>query len=68
MKKIFAIIKIFFQGVYREVQKVVWPSRKTVINHTLIVIISSIVVMIIVSIIDFGLSKAFEYFLSLKKG
>ncbi len=68
MKKVFTSTKVFFQGVYQEIQKVVWPSRKTVINHTIIVIIVSVVVMIVVSIIDFGLSKAFEYFLSLKKG
>ncbi len=66
MKKTISSIKRFFRGVIIELKKVSWPSRKTVINHTLIVVLSSTIVIIIVSAIDSGLSEGFEYLLSLK--
>ena len=67
MKKIISKIRDYFIGVWKELSKVTWPSRSTVINHTIIVLISAAVVMIIVSALDFGLSKSVEYLLSLKK-
>lgn len=67
MKKIISKIKDYFMGVWKELSKVAWPSRSTVINHTIIVLTSAAVVMIIVSALDFGLSKSIEYLLSLKK-
>ena len=48
-------IKTFFIGSYEELKKVVWPSRKEVISHTIIVIISTAVSMAIIAAIDFGL-------------
>ena len=48
-------VKNFFSGSYEEFRKVVWPSRKEVISHTVIVIVSIFVSMAIVAAIDFGL-------------
>ena len=48
-------IKNFFLGSYDELKKVIWPSRKVVISHTIMVIVSIIVAMAIIALIDFGL-------------
>jgi len=56
----------YFKSVWGELKKVSWPSRTTIINHTVIVLVSSVAAMAVVAAIDFGLSKAVEYFVSLK--
>jgi len=48
-------IKNFFVGSYEELKKVVWPSRKEVINHTIIVILTIIISVAILTVIDYGL-------------
>jgi len=48
-------IKNFFIGSYEELKKVVWPNRREVISHTIIVIVTVGVSMAIVAAIDFGL-------------
>ena len=58
-------VKEYFQGVWAELKKVTWPTKKEVFNHTIIVIISSVVVMLVVAVLDFGLSSAVEYVISL---
>lgn len=67
MKKLIKITKDYFSGIWKELSKVSWPSRQTVINHSMVVIISAAVVMLCVSAIDYGLSKSVEYLLSVKK-
>lgn len=66
MKKIIKLTQKFFKGVYSELQKVSWPSRNTVINHTIVVIASAVIVMAITAAIDYGLSRSLQYFLTLK--
>lgn len=56
----------YFQSIWQELKKVSWPSRSTIVSHTAIVLVSSLVAMAAVSAIDYGLSKAVEYFVSLK--
>lgn len=53
-------IKQYFQGVISESKKVTWPKRKEIINHTLIVVVSVIVLMLVFGSIDLGLSKLLE--------
>lgn len=50
----FTKIKNFFIGSYAEFKKVIWPSRKQVVNHTLIVTISIFVAMAIITAVDYG--------------
>lgn len=50
----FGKIKFFFIGSYAEFKKVIWPSRKQVVSHTLIVLISMFVAMAITAVIDLG--------------
>ena len=51
----------FFKEVKAELKKVVWPSRKQVVNNTLIVIAAVLVIGIVIWIFDaifqFGLFR-----------
>ncbi len=65
MKNFSSTINEYFSGVVAELRKVTWPTRADVVNHTLIVIISVIIAIGVVTVLDFGLSKAVEYIISL---
>ena len=54
-------IQNFFTGSFEELKKVVWPSRKEVTSHTIIVIISIGVSMAIIAAIDFGLFSLIQW-------
>ncbi|MBI4458065.1 preprotein translocase subunit SecE [Candidatus Uhrbacteria bacterium] len=43
-----------------ELRKVVWPSRKTVVKHTLLVIGAAVVMGAFFGALDFGLVYGFE--------
>ncbi|MEK9152427.1 MAG: preprotein translocase subunit SecE [Patescibacteria group bacterium] len=43
-----------------ELFKVVWPTRKTVIRHTLLVVGMAVVMGAFFGALDFGLVRAFE--------
>jgi preprotein translocase subunit SecE len=47
----------YLKGAKEELSKVVWPSRQTTINHTLVVIAISLIVAVFLGAIDYGLSK-----------
>ena len=53
----------YFKGAKEELAKVVWPSRQTTINHTLMVIVISVAVALFLGAIDYGLSKVLELLL-----
>lgn len=48
-----------------ELRKVAWPSRKVVINDTLVVVGTSVVMASFFGVIDYGLSKGLEKLLAL---
>ena len=50
----------YFKGAKEELSKVVWPSRQTTINHTLMVIGVSVAVAIFLGVVDLGLSQLVE--------
>lgn len=50
----------FFKEAYEELKKVVWPSRDKLLKHAIIVFASVVVVMLILIVIDFGLSKGVQ--------
>ena len=52
-KRIASGIKRFFKDTKRELKKVVWPSRKTVLNNTGVVIVVLIAFSVGIGIIDF---------------
>lgn len=59
----FEKIKLYFQGVVSESRKINWPSRKKIINDTMIVIAVVAVATLIFGAMDLGLSKVLERFI-----
>jgi preprotein translocase subunit SecE len=47
-----------------ELQKVVWPKRRALINSTLMVIFFSLFVAAFLGVIDFGLTKLIQLIIS----
>lgn len=47
-----------------ELKKVTWPSRQTVIRHTIVVFTLSIVVAVFLGTLDYGLSYGLELLLN----
>lgn len=43
----------FFVDVYRELKKVTWPSRKTLLTYTVVVIVTLIFFAILLGVFDF---------------
>jgi preprotein translocase subunit SecE len=56
MKKIIS----FFKESYQELLKVSWPSKITIVKHTLIVVFSVAVVMLVLTLLDYGLSAGIK--------
>ena len=50
----------YLKGSKEELSKVVWPSRQTTINHTIMVIGVSIAVALFLGLVDLILSKGIE--------
>ena len=57
VKAIFEKVKKFFKDFKGEWKKVTWPSRKTVLNQALVVIVIVLVVGLVIFGIDTGLSE-----------
>ena len=48
----------YLKGVRSELRKVMWPSKKELINYTGVVILISILVAVIVYVLDIGINGA----------
>lgn len=46
-----------------ELKHVSWPTRREVISHTIIIIVAVIVSMLIVALLDYGLSLLVDAFI-----
>ncbi len=64
-KAIGAKVKKFFKDFKGEWKKVTWPSKKTVLNHSLVVIAVVAVVGIALLAVDTGLSEIIDGLVSL---
>ncbi len=53
----------FFRDLRGEFKKIVWPSKKQVINNTIVVIAAVIVVGVFIWAIDLGLAALVKLFL-----
>jgi len=49
-------LKAFFRGVWAELKKVHWPSRKQIATYTGVVIITVLIAAAVISLVDSGLS------------
>lgn len=64
-KAIGAKVKKFFKDFKGEWKKVTWPSKKTVLNHSLVVIVVVAVVGVVLLAVDTGLSSIIDGLVSL---
>lgn len=55
-----AKITKFFKGVWYELKKVNWPTRKELLQHTAVVVAAIILIAFIVWIMDLGFGKMLE--------
>lgn len=50
----------YFTSSYAELKKVIWPNRKEVTSHTIIVVLSILISMGIIAALDYGLFNLLE--------
>lgn len=53
----------YFRGVRSELKKVIWPSKKDLLNYTAVVTALSAVVSIIVYVLDLGIHGVLKIFI-----
>jgi preprotein translocase subunit SecE len=53
-------LKAFFKGVWAELKKVHWPSRKQLITYTGVVIMTVLVMALAISLVDWIVSTLLE--------
>lgn len=53
----------YFKGVKSEMKKVIWPSKKELLNYTGVVILISGIVSLIVYLLDIGLHRVLALFI-----
>lgn len=57
--------KSFFKGVKSEFQRIIWPTKDTLVKETAAVVVISIVLGIIIAVIDVGVKYGFDKLLQL---
>ncbi|WIV13138.1 preprotein translocase subunit SecE [Proteiniborus sp. MB09-C3] len=51
----------YFKGVRAELKKVSWPSRKELINYTIVVLVICTIISLAVWLIDSGLHQILKF-------
>ncbi|MFF9622073.1 preprotein translocase subunit SecE [Streptomyces griseosporeus] len=54
-------LALFYRQIIAELRKVVWPTRNQLTSYTTVVIFFVIVMIALVTVIDYGLSHAAKY-------
>ena len=57
VSRLFGAISLFVRQILDELRKVVRPTRSELINYTIVVIVFVVVMMALVSSVDFGFTK-----------
>lgn len=57
----------YFRDSYLELKKVVWPTRKEVIKHTIVVVAMSVIIALFLAALDMIFAVGIEKLLFLKK-
>lgn len=52
----FTAIRNYFVTAATELQKVIWPTRREVVNHTFVIAASVLIAIILIGLIDYGLT------------
>ncbi|EGS32032.1 MULTISPECIES: preprotein translocase subunit SecE [Megasphaera] len=50
----------FFQGVKAEMKRVIWPTRRELINYVIMVVVTTVIVMAVMGISDGVFSRIFN--------
>jgi preprotein translocase subunit SecE len=54
-------LALFYRQIVAELRKVVWPTRSQLTTYTTVVIIFVVIMIGLVTVIDYGLSHAAKY-------
>lgn len=54
-------LALFYRQIIAELRKVVWPTRSQLTTYTTVVIIFVVIMIGLVTVIDYGLSNAAKY-------
>jgi preprotein translocase subunit SecE len=54
-------LALFYRQIVAELRKVVWPTRSQLTTYTTVVIIFVVIMIGLVTVIDYGLSNATKY-------
>ncbi|WP_069770416.1 preprotein translocase subunit SecE [Streptomyces sp. LUP30] len=54
-------LAIFYRQIVAELRKVVWPTRNQLTTYTTVVIVFVVIMIGLVTVIDYGLSHAAKY-------
>ncbi|SHL04684.1 preprotein translocase subunit SecE [Rhodothermus profundi] len=60
----FAKIRAYLQEVFREMQKVSWPSRQELINNTILTLVASAVLALFIFLADRVIATVLEFIYS----
>ncbi|MCM3757791.1 preprotein translocase subunit SecE [Sporosarcina sp. BI001-red] len=58
-------ITSFFKNVVTEMRKVSWPKRKELTRYTIVVISTVVFMAVYFGLVDLGLSRVMEWYVSL---
>ncbi len=58
-------VKSFFRGVWSELKKVHWPTKKQLVTYTGVVILAVLVMALAISVFDWAISSIIELLLGL---
>ena len=53
----------FFRGVKAELKKVVWPTKKELINYTIVVFVATLFIAALIYVVDAIFAQLFNTFL-----
>lgn len=60
IKKLPSRIAGFFRDVVHEMKRVTWPTRKALINYTIVVLVTIIIFSVLLGVFDLGFIKIVE--------
>ena len=60
IKRLPSRIARFLKDVVRELKRVTWPTRRALLNYTIVVIITIIIFAVILGVFDFGFIQLLE--------